>query len=283
MFQYAAARSVSKKDNTIYLDTQFYAEDISKSAHNTARNYELKLFKKIRARHVKKWRLKLLLGSAYYLKILRRVIPSLVQYFHHPGARYIALAPQIKARHVYIDGYFQSEKYFVHNRERVLNDFAFPQLDEKNRLIIQKIENAANAVSLHIRRGDYLKPNIKGIHGILPISYYYKALGLIQEKYPQITLFVFSDDMPWVKENLHTNGLDIVFIENNQGDDSWKDMALMAHCKHHIIANSSFSWWGAWLATKNGEKYAAYNWFQPAIDFDINDIVPKNWTVVYYE
>jgi hypothetical protein len=283
MFQYAAGRRLLKNKNLLYLDTQFYADNSTSTDYFAARNYELKLFKKIKALHPGKWRLSLFLGSAFYLKLLRKAFPSFAQYFHHPGTKYIPLDARIKSRHVYIDGYFQSEKYFSSKREAILNEFTFPPLDEENRLIAQKMNSSVNSVSLHIRRGDYLKSNINSVHGTLPLSYYEKALGLLQGRHPDITLFVFSDDMPWVKKNLSTNCVDTLFIENNYGVDSWKDMALMANCKHHIIANSSFSWWGAWLATKGGEVYAPYNWFQPSVEFDINDIIPKSWTVVYYE
>jgi hypothetical protein len=182
-----------------------------------------------------------------------------------------------KNKNIYFNGYFQSEKYFIKRREDLLKIFKFPKLDDKNEGIKTKISNHQNSVSIHIRRGDYLKDEIKKYHGILDEDYYNSAIKIIQEKYKDAQFFVFSDDENFVKKKYnHLENFNI--IEGNT-ENSWKDMALMTYCKHHVIANSSFSWWGAWLSSaENSLKIAPKNWFNPQFAmFDINDFIPKNW------
>lgn len=130
---------------------------------------------------------------------------------------------------------------------------------------------------MHIRRGDYLKEEVKKYHGILEQKYYDSAIEHINEQYNNVHYFVFSDDENFAKEQYgHLENFTIV--EGNT-KDAWKDMALMSFCKHHIIANSSFSWWGAWLSeSKESIKIAPKNWFNSEIaNFEINNIIPTNW------
>jgi hypothetical protein len=139
-------------------------------------------------------------------------------------------------------------------------------------------------VSIHIRRGDYLKTKVLEYHGILPISYYKKAIKQLKNKYPDIHLFIFSDDIEWCKSEFSfLDGISTI-IDNNIKGNTWEDMCLMTHCRHHIIANSSYSWWGAWLSTKSGIKMAPKYWFNPTIaNYDINDFVPDSWQIIDYD
>jgi len=140
-----------------------------------------------------------------------------------------------------------------------------------------------NSVSIHIRRGDYLKPPVLEYHGVLPISYYYNAIEIIRNKYKDITFYFFSDDEEFVKNNF-TKIEPKIYIYDNNGENSWKDMYLMKSCKHHIIANSSFSWWGAWLSDRDGITCAPKYWFNPKIaKFEISDFVPKSWHIINYD
>ncbi len=206
------------------------------------------------------------------------------RYIKQIGNEYVPLDGFSKYKYLYLDGYFQSEKYFRHIRPQLLNEFSFPGLDTKNQEIKEHIVNTPHAVSVHIRRGDYLKSNlISNIHPVLPVAYYQKAIDLLADKYP-IELFVFSDDTIWARENIKHDKVASNYIHQANAADSWKDMALMTQCRHHIIANSSFSWWGAWLSENGGEKLAPYNWFnKAAVDYDIHDFVPDSWTILTYD
>lgn len=163
-----------------------------------------------------------------------------------------------KSKTAYIDGYWQMEDYFVDIKNIIINEFKFPEIfDEKNLFYLHKIKHNLS-VSIHVRRGDY----INGFP-LLTKKYYSHAIEYFESKYNNIIFFVFSNDMEWSKENIQMqNGY---FVDCNIGKDSWKDMYLMTQCNHNIIANSSFSWWGAWLnQNKNKEVIAPSEWLYHA-------------------
>jgi hypothetical protein len=168
--------------------------------------------------------------------------------------------------HYYLDGYWQSEKYF-YNISNLIKIELRPSDD-----IISKIKSIKNldsrSVSLHIRRTDYLTSN--GYHPVQSIEYYKKALDIIGE-YDYI--FVFSDDIQWCKNNLTFNNM--IFME---GFDDVEDLWMMSMCKNNIIANSSFSWWGAWLNSNPNKKVIVpNNWFGPQTNLSDADIIPSRW------
>jgi hypothetical protein len=185
---------------------------------------------------------------------------------------------EILNRNVYLYGYWQNEEYFKDIRKTILKDFEIKKsLSEKN-LEIEKRISQTNSISVHIRRCDYVNdPATNKIHGTCNIEYYLKAVQLMKEKVPDPHFFIFSDDTDWASENIVFDG-NKEYITNNVGNDSCFDIYLMSLCKHNIIANSSFSWWGAWL-NQNKEKIiiAPDRWF---VDEEMNDkckIVPSEW------
>lgn len=140
----------------------------------------------------------------------------------------------------YIDGYWQSEKYFKDIRDLLLADFVFPIPKDKRNIDLLTDVNNKISVSIHVRRGDYV-----GGFPLMSKEYYDTAINYFAEKYQNVFFVVFSNDIKWCRENIQLeNG---VFVDWNIGKDSFTDMYLMTQCKHNIIANSSFSWWGAWL------------------------------------
>lgn len=175
-------------------------------------------------------------------------------------------------RNSYIDGYWQSEKYFIEIRSILLNEFSFPVLTKQNKTILEKILNT-NSVSVHVRRGDFLN-NLA--HGSCSLEYYSYAIKKIRELVESPFFFFFSDDIHWVKQNMESNN-NITFIDWNFGVESYNDMHLMSLCKHNIIANSSFSWWGAWL-NQNPNKIviAPKKWFNQR-NWDTSNLLPPNW------
>ena len=179
----------------------------------------------------------------------------------------------------YLIGYWQSEKYFLDNARIIRSDFTFRSpLDIPNRGLALTI-GQANAVSLHIRRGDYTKnPKINATHGVCPIEYYQSAVKYITEQVEAPRFFVFSDDIAWAQANLKLN-FPCHFVGHNQGRDSYIDMQLMSLCKHHIIANSSFSWWGAWLNPSEDKiVIAPKKWF--VNESNTVDLLPLSWITV---
>jgi len=180
---------------------------------------------------------------------------------------------------VYLDGYWQSEKYFVEFADKIREDFTFKlPFSVQNAEIAQQISQV-NAVSLHVRRGDYAN-NLKttATHGLCSLEYYRAAIDYVSAQVSQPCFFIFSDDIAWVKANLLINS-PTVFIDHNANQESYNDMRLMSLCKHNIIANSSFSWWGAWL-NPNIEKIviAPKQWFSKPTD--TRDLIPASWVRV---
>ena len=171
----------------------------------------------------------------------------------------------------YLRGYWQSEKYFLDFSNHLRNEFTFPPLIDEKNIEIENQIRSTNAVSIHIRRGDYL---LSGRKIALDLKYYQRAMEYIHHKITNPVFYVFSDDIKWVKENF--NNQHITLINWNTGNNSYIDMQLMSLCKHNIIANSSFSWWGAWL-NKYSEKIviAPAKWM-PHLTCS-NDLIPKNW------
>jgi len=176
----------------------------------------------------------------------------------------------------YLVGYWQSEKYFKEYESAIRKDFEFKEpLDDINAELANHIRHCSS-VSLHIRRGDYVaNATTNHVHGTCSLDYYQRAIAMISEKEPSPEFFVFSDDIAWVKEHLHLE-FPVTYIAHNSGEDSYRDMQLMSLCQHNIIANSSFSWWGAWL-NEHEDKIviAPKQWF--AIDRETEDLIPEQW------
>jgi hypothetical protein len=177
----------------------------------------------------------------------------------------------------YIEGVFQSEKYFKEYENEVRKGFEFKNPpSSKNQGVLEKI-NSVNAVSLHVRRGDYISNlETQKTHGVCDLSYYQRAINYLTEKIKEPYFFLFSDEPEWVKQNLQLE-FPYEVIDWNKGNNSFEDMRLMSHCQNNIIANSSFSWWGAWL-NQNPNKIviAPERWFADP-QHDASDIIPDGW------
>lgn len=170
------------------------------------------------------------------------------------------------------EGYWQSDKYFRNLRSTILNIFQF---DIKklniNTLKQGEILKKENSVSVHIRRGDYVGHDELGT--VCTLSYYKRAIGYLETVTQNPIYYIFTNDKIWVSDNF--SFIKYKLIDWNYSSDSWQDMYLMTKCKHNIIANSSFSWWGAWLnLNENKIVIAPSKWFK---SINANDIVPDNW------
>lgn len=180
----------------------------------------------------------------------------------------------------YLVGYWQSPKYFQRHASVVRTDFTFTTpLTNINAELSEHITHV-NAVSMHVRRGDYVSsPHNVAKHGVCSLDYYKAAIHYIAEHVEAPYYFVFSDDMDWVRANLNING-HVCYVIHNRGPESYNDMRLMSLCRHHIIANSSFSWWGAWLNPSTAKIVVApKRWFNeyPA---NTGDLFPEEWVTL---
>lgn len=185
---------------------------------------------------------------------------------------------------IYLSGYWQSEKYFT-NVANDIKKVVTPRvpMDERNKDIISSM--SSNSVAIHIRRTDY---NPNSFFQPMGLDYYRRAFQAIQEKIDKPQYFVFSDDITWSRQQL-TDLPNAIFVDHNKGDDSFKDLLLMSSCKHQIIANSTFSWWAAWLNDfKDKTVIAPQTWFHntwvtkkepvyPSRFYNTKDLVPSTW------
>ena len=169
-------------------------------------------------------------------------------------------------------GYFQSEKYFKHIEEDIRKDFTFESyVMDTCKDFIETTINSKEIISLHIRRGDYL--HLQSFHPTPPLEYYFEALN----KLPDVPVIIFSDDIEWASEQ-HLFDDDKFYLSESNTTDF--DMCLMSMCNYHIIANSSFSWWGAWLA-QSEHTIAPKNWFGPSLSHhDTSDLYCNRWEII---
>jgi hypothetical protein len=274
MFQYATARSLADRHGVAL------KLDISGFEQYTLRHYELDSFN-IRAEIANKYDMdafKVNMKQSPTLQCLKRFFPWFTPgiVFRETMFCYDEHLLSIKPP-VYLDGYWQTERYFYHNSEALRRDFALrEQSDEKNAEMLTRIE-AMNAVSLHVRRGDYVNnPRTNDFHGTCALEYYHDAVSIITERVEYPHIYIFSDDREWVKNHLVLK-CPSTFVDINSEKQGVLDMMLMYHCKHHIIANSSFSWWGAWLNPSPDKIVVApKSWFRTA-EHDVRDLVPPAW------
>jgi hypothetical protein len=177
---------------------------------------------------------------------------------------------------VYMVGYWQTERYFAWNRAKLLQDLTLLPGMTAGVGWLQKIKNS-NSVSLHVRRGDYVNSSSAAQHhGTCDMAYYQNAITSLMQQQSELEVFVFSDEPQWAADNLRLP-VPLHIVDANPPDRGFLDLELMRQCRHHVLANSSFSWWGAWLCVHPGQVVLAPGrWFaNPGID--ARDIVPSRW------
>lgn len=257
MFQYAIGRSLSINKNK-----KLYLESSSFSSYKL-RNYQLDIFN-INVSIINRFYLKFLL----FFKLAKKVKEQ-EPFFKKDG--------EIPLGHIiFLDGYWQCEDYFKDIRKELLEDFKLKvDLDSENKKILNLIKSK-NSVSLHVRRGDYVENSkTNQVHGTCSLDYYKKAIEYIKKNVKNPHFFIFSDDIDWCKENIKLRKEESFFVDINSPEKGYFDLELMKNCKHFIIANSSFSWWGAWLS-ENSKKIiiAPKQWLRSK---DEGELVPKSW------
>jgi len=178
----------------------------------------------------------------------------------------------------YLKGYWQSERYFGDFGNLMREHLAIVTPPDAETVRVMQMQDRCFAVSLHVRRGDYVSnPKFLATHGICSLDYYRKAADRIAESSTVApTFFAFSDEPDWVRDNLDLP-YDMVIVSHNRVERNYEDIRLMARCRHHIVANSSFSWWGAWWNPDPDKMVIAPSrWFADPAKDD-SDLVPQSW------
>lgn len=273
MFQYAIGRVLSyKNDLALKMDLSRYDDQTGLAP----RQYELFLFniKEDFSTPEENERIKKSKFHKLFRKIIQR-LPLEINCSGHIAEKSFGFDKRVLnlKDNVYLHGYWQSWKYFDNYSDIIRKDFTLKQkyLNEIDGNLLAQIENS-NSVALHIRRGDYISnENVSKIHGVCDRSYYNQAIELIKNRITNPKFFIFSDDPNWCLKEFGDEFF-VVF-----GYKDWQDFWLMSKCKNQIIANSSFSWWAAWL-NNNLEKIviAPKRWFLGG-DINIDDMFPESW------
>jgi hypothetical protein len=284
MFQYACGKTVATRLGVeLKLDIS-HLVDRSPRKNFTYRDYELGIFD--------------IKDEIASLEEVRRFIPNLwnsnkfTQQFYRMKRLYLGnsfFKEKTKfvynkeidsvSDNTYLYGYFQTEKYFNNLRNDLLKYFNLVNImDEPNSSLIAQMKNQ-NSVSIHVRRGDYTNSpfNLLNLQ-----NYYLKAIKLIQEKIDSPFFYIFTNDYKWVEENFTSLNINKSIVDINTDNQSFLDMILMSNCKHNICANSSFSWWGAWLNT-NPVKVVITpeKWFKNTEYIEsTHDLIPSNWVQI---
>lgn len=279
MFQYAFAKHLSVKNgvelkldtsllNNLALGEKFTIRDLGLSHFNIkpifASDLELKRYNKSKFSKI--------------LDLIYLNLPFKINnlYIREPSFSFYKMALDAP-NNCCLDGYWQSEKYFIDIRKELLIDFTIAsELSSETKKLEEKIKSE-QAVSIHVRRGDYItvKEN-QNLYAACNERYYKKAMDKIKEKHADAVFYVFSDEPEWFKENIKTKET-IHYVSHNSGKNAYQDLYLMSLCKHNIIANSSFSWWGAWLnQNQNKMVIAPKDWFKNNYR-DTRDLIPHSW------
>ena len=275
MFQYALYKAFEEKEKSVSVDTSFF------ESGQELRKIEILNFPNVSFTEEKIKNVNLIRGYGYHDSFLNKVF-----YLFHKGERKIyeenidkGYQPEIfDLQNVYLSGYWQSDLYFRDVSQKIRKDFfvsdaSLWSMSKEFAKMLNQIR-ITESISVHIRRGDYLQENLQKIYGnICTKEYYIKAITFIQEKLDNPVFFLFSDDVNWVRKNIFIEGM-IIVNEKNEWNGFY-DLFLMQNCKNHIIANSSFSWWGAWLGQeKNQITISPSRWFNNHLQ---TDMICREW------
>lgn len=269
LFQYAAARSLALHHNTIVKIDPGSLKDLA------GRELELQYFN-IPLQIASPEEIRHYTSLSFFSKYFEKLIPTYKRsiykepHFHFDPHFFEAGAD------IYLKGYWQSEKYFkniepVIRRELVIRDEFIQHLKEKAALL-----QAENSVLIHIRRGDYLKKEILEYHGIMDEAYYNRAIDYVSSKTGPVKVYFFSDDIDWVKQHIRID-YPYEFVTQQITRSAIEDFYLMTRCRHSIIANSSFSWWAAWLNNHSSKVVVAPKQWLKISGLNTKDVIPDTW------
>ncbi len=273
MFQYAAGRALAERHRTsVVLDTSWMVQ--FRRGGGVVR-YELEPFE-LDAPVRPVWEVARVPNPRRVVYALQRVRPSRRKFVHiiEENSRTNAFVPEVLTApdQTYLLGYWQFEDYFVNQADAIREAFTFPPAGDETRRFAEKIADK-EAVSVHIRRGDYTRHELLGF---LDAEYYRRAVAAIADAVPNIHLFVISDDPEWCAAELRFPHPTTVVDRSLPEERGWEDMQLISLCRHHVTSNSTFSWWGAWLNPSPSKVVVA-----PKIwtlgERRVGDPIPASW------
>lgn len=276
MFQYALAIVLQQKhpDEAVFIDISHF-----KGYH--LHSFELQRIFNIQLPIAKK---RYLMRLTYYIphytlsRFFRKILPQRkLEYIEKSAYCYDVKALSV-CGDCYFEGYWQSPKYFEGYRSIIINTFRFPQFTDMDNISTGIKISSKNSVALHVRRGDYI--GMKNYSGICTLDYYREAIMLVKRIVSDPEFFIFSNDMDWCRNNISPliGEANISFIDFNKEVDSYRDMHLMSLARCCIVANSSFSWWGAWLNERSDKIIIAPSrWINKS---DLKDIYLPDWLLI---
>jgi len=280
MFQYAAGRRLADKiGSEMKLDIIWFDTNRDRPYSLQHLNIQENFASKNEVHRLK------YVSPPFYDKILQRLGLRSSQFIPAPGyirEGYNRFDPQALplSGEVYLEGYWQSEKYFSDIQTIIRNEFSLRAPLSSESMETADLISSHESVSLHVRRGDYVSNTIANHHhGVCSMEYYDRSIQYISGHVKNPHFFVFSDDPQWCGQNLHIP-FHTSFIDHNGPDKGHEDIYLMSLCRHHIIANSSFSWWGAWLDPRPGKVVIApKQWFAQEHSA-ARDTIPPRWITI---
>lgn len=283
MFQYAFALSLQEKfpSEKILIDTSHFHFIFLKKwkTSNLHNGFEIdKIFKNAnlpKAKPVDLIKTTYFMPNYWLSRVIRKIMPPRkTEYIQNSNndTTFDSLAYE-QYGDCYYEGYWQSISYYLPIKDKIQRIFKHPEPDKLNEQLIKSI-NTNNSVGIHIRRGDYL--HFDAFKNICDLNYYQNAIRNILSDNNKHVFYIFSNDMEWCKTNIIPllNNNSYHLVTNNKGDQSYWDMFLMTYCKDLVIANSSFSWWGAFLNHRKGKVYAPNKWNNYKVQSDLWD---PNW------
>jgi hypothetical protein len=275
MFQYAFYLALTSKGHRTLIDVSYYDSNLS---HN---GYEIEALFNVKPEHATTEQILNLshLKITLYEKIRRKVLPFKSHYIekkYNYDYNYPKISKLIKRSNLYLDGYWEDSRYFRGCSFEVRKAFVFRPITDNNNIEILRTIINRNSVSVHIRRGDKLNSKI---HTILDERYYLTAFEMIKTRIQNPVFIFFSDDLKWTSNFVTDQNLDFIIVDWNRKENSYIDMQLMSECKHNVIANSSFSWWGAYLNDYHNKIVIApaYIFKKKYRHLENDGFIPKEW------
>jgi len=249
LFQYAYGRSLELSGKKVIFDISFF--NGHKNDIDTARNFKLNYFN----------------------------ISQTTQFSNIYKKEHILYKIYKKIFHV--ESFFQNEKYFKHIQDSIRHEYTLKNpLTQEAELWKRDILEKEHSVSLHVRRGDYVQDRQTSLyHGTCDIAYYTRAVSLLSNTFQKLHIYVFSDDIEWARNNIDYPEHTISYVSSVKIPD-YEELYLMSLCTHNIIANSTFSWWGAWLGTQTNKMIIAPTQWTSTKTATELDILPTSWIQV---
>lgn len=289
MFQYAFAIALKEKweNEDVKIDTHHYRYLFSKTFHGNNffhNGFEInKIFPNAKLEVASPWDI---IKVSYYVpnfkisRIIRKLLPTRKSEYIQDSRnayQYVGI-PMENLEYRYFEGYWMAYKYFASCRLKIQEVYSFPPFTTDENSTYAEIMKNSNSVSIHVRRGDYI--GLSAFAEICTLDYYEKSITQVKERICNPDFFVFSNDPKWCVENLKEafGDANVHFVNNNKGSESYRDMQLMSLARCNILANSSFSWWGAFLNSREDQiVFAPSKWMN---DRDCSNLYSNNWIKV---